>query len=234
MGKKDAELIKKELGKFCERAMALRPPARSWSTTWPAQIETFGRYGFNKSHSVAYSVLSLPDGVAQGALPGRVHGGAAVVGNRQYRQGGAVHQRGARAGARGAAAGRERVGLQVHRRRRAAGSASASAPSATSAGAPSSRSSPARQDAPFTALADFVERIDLRLCNKRVLESLIVAGACDGLGGHRKQLCEALDGGARRGAAAAAGEGGRAGIAVRRRRWRRQPWATGWPRSGRR
>jgi DNA polymerase-3 subunit alpha len=26
-----------------------------------------------------------------------------------------------------------------------------------------------------------------------VLESLIVAGACDGLGGHRKQLCEALD-----------------------------------------
>ena len=26
-----------------------------------------------------------------------------------------------------------------------------------------------------------------------MLESLIVAGACDGLGGHRKQLCEALD-----------------------------------------
>ncbi|MBA3495905.1 MAG: hypothetical protein H0T86_02235 [Gemmatimonadales bacterium] len=52
----------------------------------------------------------------------------------------------------------------------------------------------ARRDAPFTALADFAERIDLRLCNKRVLESLIVAGACDGLGGHRKQLCEALDG----------------------------------------
>jgi len=52
----------------------------------------------------------------------------------------------------------------------------------------------ARQEAPFTALADFVERIDLRLCNKRVLESLIVAGACDGLGGHRKQLCEGLDG----------------------------------------
>jgi DNA polymerase-3 subunit alpha len=51
----------------------------------------------------------------------------------------------------------------------------------------------ARQDAPFTTLADFVQRIDLRLCNKRVLESLIVAGACDGLGGHRKQLCEALD-----------------------------------------
>ena len=62
----------------------------------------------------------VPDGLAQGPLPRRVHGGAAVVGNRQYRQGGAVHQRGARARARGAAAGRERVGLQVHRGRRPA------------------------------------------------------------------------------------------------------------------
>jgi DNA polymerase-3 subunit alpha len=38
-----------------------------------------------------------------------------------------------------------------------------------------------------------VERIDLRLCNKRVLESLVAAGACDSLGGHRKQLVEQLD-----------------------------------------
>ena len=30
----------------------------SWWTSSSAQIETFGRYGFNKSHSVAYSVLS--------------------------------------------------------------------------------------------------------------------------------------------------------------------------------
>jgi DNA polymerase III subunit alpha len=42
-------------------------------------------------------------------------------------------------------------------------------------------------------VADLVERIDLRLCNKRVLESLVAAGACDSLGGHRKQLIEQLD-----------------------------------------
>src|SRR5438034_1196002 len=46
----------------------------------------------------------VPDGVAQDVLSGRVHGRPAVVRNRQYRQGGAVHQRGARAGPRGAAA----------------------------------------------------------------------------------------------------------------------------------
>src|SRR5205085_872600 len=50
VGKKDAELIKKELGKFCERAMALGHP-RKVVDELAAQIETFGRYGFNKSHS---------------------------------------------------------------------------------------------------------------------------------------------------------------------------------------
>ncbi|MGH7703455.1 MAG: hypothetical protein ACREMO_10200, partial [Gemmatimonadales bacterium] len=38
-----------------------------------------------------------------------------------------------------------------------------------------------------------VERIDLRLCNKRVMESLVAAGACDSLGGHRAQLVAGLD-----------------------------------------
>ena len=58
VGKKDAELIRVELGKFVEKAVArgLRP-ARS-SASIAAQIETFGRYGFNKSHAVAYSILS--------------------------------------------------------------------------------------------------------------------------------------------------------------------------------
>jgi DNA polymerase-3 subunit alpha len=50
-----------------------------------------------------------------------------------------------------------------------------------------------REATPYTSLAQLVERIDLRLCNKRVLESLVAAGACDSLGGHRKQLIEALE-----------------------------------------
>jgi DNA polymerase-3 subunit alpha len=35
--------------------------------------------------------------------------------------------------------------------------------------------------------------VDLRVCNKRVFEALIAAGACDSLGGHRAQLLAALD-----------------------------------------
>jgi DNA polymerase-3 subunit alpha len=37
------------------------------------------------------------------------------------------------------------------------------------------------------------ERVDLRLCNKRVFEALIYSGALDGLGGHRSQFIAVLD-----------------------------------------
>lgn len=50
-----------------------------------------------------------------------------------------------------------------------------------------------RQGAPYASLTELVERVDLRLCNKRVIESLIAAGACDSLGAHRKQLIEGLE-----------------------------------------
>src|SRR3954462_10194853 len=57
VGKKDAELIKLELGKFVEKAVA-RGHDPKIIEELSGQIETSGRYGFNKSHSVAYSVIS--------------------------------------------------------------------------------------------------------------------------------------------------------------------------------
>lgn len=47
---------------------------------------------------------------------------------------------------------------------------------------------------PFSSLYDLCNRVDLRVCNKRVFEALIAAGATDSLGGHRAQLAAALDG----------------------------------------
>jgi DNA polymerase-3 subunit alpha len=51
----------------------------------------------------------------------------------------------------------------------------------------------ARVDGTFASLYDVCSRVDLRVCNKRVFEALIAAGACDSLGGHRAQLLAALD-----------------------------------------
>src|SRR5438093_974469 len=57
VGKKIKELIQEELGNFVKRAIA-RGHEKKTVEEIAAQIETFGRYGFNKSHSVAYSMLS--------------------------------------------------------------------------------------------------------------------------------------------------------------------------------
>jgi DNA polymerase III subunit alpha len=191
VGKKDAELIRKELGKFSERAMALGHPKKLVDEL-AAQIETFGRYGFNKSHSVAYSVLSYQTAWLKAHYPAEFMAAllSSEIGNTdkvvQY-----INE--AReldlevmapdvneSGFKFTVVGDRRIRFGLGAVRNVGWSAIESIIAA-------------RQDAPFTTLPDFVERIDLRLCNKRVLESLIVAGACDGLGGHRKQLCEALD-----------------------------------------
>ena len=62
-----------------------------------------------------------------------------------------------------------------------------------------------KQGGPFTDLFDFCRRLDLRRVNKRVLESLIKAGALDALGVHRAALLATLQT-----AMAAADQAGRA------------------------
>src|SRR6266545_317533 len=192
VGKKDKELIQQELGRFVERAIALGHDRRAIEDI-AAQIETFGRYGFNKSHAVAYSVLSYQTAWLKAHYTPEFMSAllSSEIGNTdkvvQYineaRELGLevlppdVNE----SGFKFTVVGDRRIRFGLGAVRNVGWGAIESIIGA-------------RQDAPFTTLADFVERIDLRLCNKRVIESLIVAGACDGLGGHRKQLCEAVDG----------------------------------------
>lgn len=51
-----------------------------------------------------------------------------------------------------------------------------------------------RESGPYQSLIDFCRRIDLRVCNKRVMESLIQGGALDSLPGHRAQMLAMLEG----------------------------------------
>jgi DNA polymerase-3 subunit alpha len=191
VGKKDPELIRQQLGRFCERAMALGHP-RKLVDDLAAQIETFGRYGFNKSHSVAYSVLSYQTAWLKAHYPAEFMAAllSSEIGNTdkvvQYineaRELGLevlppdVNE----SGFKFTVVGERRIRFGLGAVRNVGWGAIESIIAA-------------RSDGPFTAVADFVERIDLRLCNKRVLESLVAAGACDSLGGHRKQLVEALE-----------------------------------------
>ena len=50
-----------------------------------------------------------------------------------------------------------------------------------------------KENSNFTSLHDFCQRVDLRIVNKRVIESLIKCGAFDSLGAKRSQLLAILD-----------------------------------------
>lgn len=191
VGKKDAELIKKELGKFSEKAIA-KGYAPKIIEELAGQIETFGRYGFNKSHSVAYSVVAYHTAFLKTHHPAEFM--AALLSSNigkteevikyiaEAREMGLevlapdVNESGWRFTVVGDK--RIRFGLGAIRN--------------VGRGAIDSLLA-AREEGPFTSLYDLCSRVDLRVCNKRMFEALIAAGACDGLGGHRAQLIAALD-----------------------------------------
>ncbi|MDP3919711.1 MAG: DNA polymerase III subunit alpha [Candidatus Omnitrophota bacterium] len=50
-----------------------------------------------------------------------------------------------------------------------------------------------KKDGPFKSFYDFTERVDLRVCNRKVLESLIKSGSLDGFGLKRSQLMAMID-----------------------------------------
>jgi DNA polymerase-3 subunit alpha len=192
VGKKDAELIKKELGKFEEKAVALGFDKKIIGDI-AAQIETFGRYGFNKSHSVAYSVLSYHTAYLKVHFPAEFMAAllSACIGDTD-----SVVKYIAEARDIGLeilppdvnesnykftviSDSRIRFGLGAVR------NVGRNAIDSIIAG---------RQKEPYTSLYDFAEKVDLRSCNKRVFEALLYAGALDQLGGHRAQFAAALDG----------------------------------------
>jgi DNA polymerase III subunit alpha len=157
-----------------------------------AQIETFGRYGFNKSHSVAYSILSYQTAWLKAHYPAEFMAAllSSEIGNTdkvvQYineaRELGLeilppdVNE----SGFKFTVVGDRRIRFGLGAVRNVGEGAIAS----IIAG---------REQAPYHTVRELVQQIDLRLCNKRVVESLVAAGACDSLGGHRKQLIEALE-----------------------------------------
>ena len=193
VGKKDAELIKKELGAFTKKAIA-KGYAKRVIDDIASQIETFGRYGFNKSHSVAYSVVAYHTAWLKAHHPADFMAAllSACIGDTdavvkyitEARELGLevlpphVNESGYKFTV--IADKRLRFGLGAVRNVGRAAIDSILA---------------ARATAPFTSLHDLCGRVDLRLCNKRVFEALIVSGALDDVGGaHRAQLLAALDG----------------------------------------
>ena len=200
MGKKDAALIRAELARFQERVVERDVP-RSTASELANQIETFGRYGFNKSHSAAYSLLSYKTAWLKRHYPAEFM--AALLSSvldktddvvkyiGECRELGRFHPDLAdglevlppdvnESGWKFTAVdpGTIRFGLGAVR-----GVGSAAVQSVLEARA---------DGGPFESLFNFLDRIDTRALNKRACEALIASGALDSFG-HRAQLAAGLE-----------------------------------------
>jgi DNA polymerase-3 subunit alpha len=192
VGKKDAELIKQELGRFIDRCVE-RGHDRKVIEDIAAQIETFGRYGFNKSHSVAYSVISFQTAWLKVYYPAEFMAAllSSEIGNtdkvvhyiNEARELGievlppSVNESGRKFTVTGDQQIRFGLGAVKNVGR----------------GAIESFIAGREASGPYESLYDCCERVDSRLCNKRVFEALIAAGALDQLDGHRAQLLAGLE-----------------------------------------
>ncbi len=235
VGKKDAELIAKELGKFVEKAVE-KGHDRRMIQDLADQIEAFGRYGFNKSHSAAYGLVAYQTGWLKCHYPAEFMSAlmSSVVDKTddvvayiaQCREMGKYLPRVGREGIEvlpphvnesnwkftvvGEGVGKIRFGLGAIR--------------GVGEGAVRSILAARDTEGPFRSMFDLLCRIDLRLCNKRVIEALICAGALDGFDAGRRARAAAGRAGRRVlvGAAGAARPRERAGEHLRRPAGRRR------------
>jgi len=191
VGKKDPELIRAELGKFVSKAIG-RGYDRRIIEEISGQIETFGRYGFNKSHSVAYSIISYHTAWLKRHYPADFMAAlmSAMIGDtdsvvkyiNEAREIGIeilppdVNE----SGYKFTVVGEKRIRFGLGGIRNVGKSAIDSIIAA-------------KEKTPIKSIFDLAERVDLRVCNKRVFEALIQSGALDGLGGHRAQYMTVLD-----------------------------------------
>ena len=186
VGKKDAELTDKVLGEFVTRAVergVAKPKAREIAKL----IRTFGRYGFNKAHSVAYALLSYrtawlkahyPAEFMAGLLSSEIGSTDSVV---QYI--GAARALGIRVLPPSVKESGYRFTVVDDPDDPGKSAIRFGLGAIKGVGHSAIRSiQAAREEAPFESFMDFLERIDLRLNNSRVIQALIGAGALDDMG----------------------------------------------------
>jgi DNA polymerase-3 subunit alpha len=184
--KKTEEMESKEKPKFLQGARKKKIPETKAAKIWE-QMETFGKYGFNKSHSTAYAIISYQTAFLKAHHPAEFMA-ALLTSEKDNRDKIISH-----------ISSCKDMGLNVlppdinesmsdfsvvgeHIRFGLA------AVKNVGVGAIESIISVRQKDGPFSSIVDFCDRIDPRKVNKRVIESLIKCGAFDSTGHRRRQL----------------------------------------------
>jgi DNA polymerase-3 subunit alpha len=190
MGKKLTADMEKEKPKFLEGAKKQKINENKAKTIWD-QMEAFAEYGFNKSHSAAYAMITYQTAYLKAHFPVAFMA-ALLTSEKDNRDKIIKHMSNCK-----------EMGISVlppdinesqkdfsisgdHIRFGLAAIKNVGEAAIESVIA-------MRQDEKFTSFLDFLSRVDLRKVNRRVIESLIKCGAFDSIGYYRRPLMECLD-----------------------------------------
>lgn len=184
--KKTDEMELKEKPKFLEGAKKRKIPEEAARRIWD-QMETFGKYGFNKSHSTAYAIISYQTAYLKAHYPPEFMA-ALLTSEKDNRDKIISH-----------ICSCKEMGINVlppdinesQRDFSVSGDSvrfGLAAVKNVGVGAIDSIIVTREQGEKFTCFSDFCNRVDTKKVNKRVIESLIKCGAFDSTGHHRRQL----------------------------------------------
>ncbi len=191
MGKKKQKVMAKQRKIFTERAIDNGVSEEKAEELFDIMSE-FANYGFNKSHSAAYSVVAYQTAFFKANYPAEYM--AAVLTHNMgdidkvskfieecYRNGITVDPPDINNGAGKFVAvdGRIQYGMEAIK--------------GVGSNAVQEVVKERKENGKFESIFDFARRIDSRLCNKRTLESLFQAGAFDCLDPNRRQLLQHME-----------------------------------------
>ncbi|HZP60612.1 MAG TPA: DNA polymerase III subunit alpha, partial [Opitutaceae bacterium] len=192
MGKKDPEAMAKERGNFVAGAKKLHGIDEKTSNAIFDILNKFAGYGFNKSHSAAYAVLSYQTGYLKANYP--VHFMAAML-SSELGNADKVSHFVAECGAMGL----QVLGPDVNESREnftpVGDKIRFGLAGIKGVGEQAGQRIIAEREASgfFRDFADFLLRVDARALNKRVLENLVATGAFDFSGAPREVLFAQID-----------------------------------------
>ncbi|NBZ95123.1 MAG: DNA polymerase III subunit alpha [Proteobacteria bacterium] len=197
MGKKDMEKMKKEREVFvdgCDRVNKI--PAKQANAIFDF-LEKFAQYGFNKSHSAAYGLVSYQTAYLKANHP--VEFMAGLLGNEVNNTDkiSVFVAECARMGITILPPDINRSALTFLPEEYPGGRAirfGLAAIKNVGEAAMASAVAEREKNGPFTSLEDFCSRLDSKTVNKKILESLVRAGAFDWDGRHRASLDAAIEG----------------------------------------
>jgi DNA polymerase-3 subunit alpha len=192
MSKKKTSEMEKEKPKFLEGAEKKKIPEKKARKIWE-QMETFAEYGFNKSHSTAYAMISYQTAYLKANYP--VEFMAALLTSEKDNRDKIIKY----------ISSCKEIGINVlppdinesMRDFSVAGEHirfGLAAVKNVGVGAIDSIIFAREEGANFKTFYDFCNRIDVRKINKRMIESLIKCGAFDSTGYNRRQLIGCYDG----------------------------------------